>query len=65
MKRKVSNLSRRGIKVGEALSSKGDRTYEIYVEGDKHTCNCVGYAVRKKCRHIEEYLERRSDDTTS
>ena len=53
MKKKVGEIARQGIKVGEVLSSKGDKTYDIYKVGDKYTCNCMGYAVRRKCRHTD------------
>ena len=57
MKRKVSDIQRKGVNVGEVSSSKGDKTYEIFQDGDKLTCNCIGYAMRRKCRHIERKEE--------
>ncbi len=45
----------RGEKLIEVKSSKGDKTYSIHRFEGKLQCTCIGFAIRKKCRHIEEY----------
>ena len=59
---KVKSLGRRGVKVGEVKSSKGDNTYDIYDDNGRLTCECIGFSVRKSCRHIKEYKERRENE---
>ncbi len=59
MKKKLKHFGRKGKEVALVPSSKGDKMYSIFQEeSGKLTCECIGYAVRKKCRHIKEYLER-------
>jgi hypothetical protein len=58
MTKKVKSLGRKGTAVYAALSSKGDKTYTIYKDGEDLTCECIGFSVRKSCRHIDEYLSR-------
>lgn len=58
---KIKNLGRKGKEVYSARSSRGDRFYSIYKEDDgKITCECIGFSTRKKCRHVNEYLDRQT-----
>ena len=59
MKTKIKDIGKTGVVVHTALSSKGDQTYEIRKDkaGDL-SCECIGFMVRRTCRHLTEYLDR-------
>ena len=60
MDKKLKDFGRRGVKVGEAKSSKGDKVYTLYYNQDTGivSCDCIGFTMRKRCRHVDEYLDK-------
>jgi hypothetical protein len=46
------------IQTWEVKSSKGDKTYTVTCKGDVWGCDCVGFQMRKHCRHIGEIREK-------
>lgn len=54
--RKSGKLSK--YKIFKVRSSKGDSFYTIVVNGNYISCNCTGFAYRKKCRHTQEIKEK-------
>jgi len=62
MKRKLSDLARKGEKVGEVKShTDKDKAYSINADGDNLSCECISFQIRKKCRHIEEFRYANED----
>jgi hypothetical protein len=41
----------------EVKGSKGE-TYFLNKVGDKFACSCPGFQFRRKCRHVEQLLEK-------
>ena len=39
------------------LSSKGDSTYAVRMEPTGFTCDCIGFSMHGKCKHIQEVGE--------
>lgn len=62
MKRKLSDLQRKGDKVGEVKShTDADKVYSIYAEGDNLSCDCIGFIMRKRCSHMDEFRYANED----
>jgi hypothetical protein len=40
------------------VSSKGDKTYDVYFNNGSWWCDCVGFGYRNKCRHVTEVKEK-------
>jgi len=59
MKQRIKDLHRKGKAVYSAKSSSGDKFYEIWKAPDGSlSCECMGFTMRRTCRHLQEYLER-------
>jgi len=55
MKLKNIGIPRQDIIKEVKSESDPSKTYLLYRKGDKVACTCIGYSVRKTCKHTRGY----------
>lgn len=55
LSRKMARLALRGPVIAQiASASEPDKTYDVrYRSGDGYWCSCIGFQIRKRCRHVD------------
>lgn len=58
-KTKIKDIGKTGKVVYAAVSSNGKDVYDIRQSRDgSYSCECIGFTMRRTCRHLTEFLDR-------